>query len=245
MNKFTIIGAGFLGKYLNTQLLDSNLVSRSTTQEFVSSEHDVVVVAAPTGNRIQVNRNHLDDLADCDKILELLSSCRYNRILHISTVDTYSTLTSDSDLPGSIMPIAKYGANRWYFENSISKFPSSQILRLSSLVDKSIQKNILFDLKHNQWLTSINLNSKIQWYPLKRITDDINYMLNNPDIKYLNLVSPPISNRSIIQKFYPNLEQQLELNICPTVEYNVHTNQNCYTVDLDSVWQEFENFFID
>jgi hypothetical protein len=221
--KYTIIGAGIVGQALHKQAPDSVLYTRSST---VPIEHNVLVVAAPTGNRLVVNDNPEKDLVDCDCLIELVGQCQYNQLVYISTVDVYRT--------------HRYGTNRQYLENALSKFPNSHVVRLPSLIGQSVNKNILHDLKTMSWLDKICLDSTIQWYPLNRLKSDIEDTINNR-VKYQNLCSKPIGNREIVQKFFPELVEQLAANRSAPANYDVKP----YTIPSEEIWQSFDEFFID
>ena len=221
--KYSIIGAGIVGCVLHNQSNDSTLFTRN---DIIPTEHNVLVIAAPTGNRLAVNDNPEKDLEDCNCIIELVSRCQYTQLVYISTVDVYRTHS--------------YGTNRQYLENALAELPNSYIVRLPSLIGPSVNKNILYDLKTKSWLNKICLDSNIQWYPLKRLESDIKNSINN-NIKYQNLCSEPISNRDIVQKFFPELIEQLDSNQLTPVDYNLSP----YTIPLEEIWQSFEEFFID
>ena len=223
--KYSIIGAGIVGQALHKQAPNSSLFARN---DIISKENDVLVVAAPTGNRIVVNNDPKKDLEDCNRIIELINQCQYNQLVYISTVDVYKTHNSS------------YGNNRQYLENTLAKLPNSYIVRLPSLIDQSVNKNILHDLKTKLWLDKICLDSTIQWYPLKRLNRDIEHLINN-NIKYQNLCSKPICNREIVQKFFPELIEQLDNNQLIPAHYNIEP----HTIPSKEIWQSFEEFFID
>jgi hypothetical protein len=184
----------------------------------------VLVVAAPTGNRLVVNADPGKDLEDCNCILELVGQCQYNQLVHISTVDVYRTHS--------------YGTNRQYLENALSTLSNSHIVRLPSLIGPSVNKNILYDLKTKSWLDKICLESNIQWYPLQRLKSDIENSINNT-IKYQNLCSEPIGNHEIVQRFFPELVEQLSANQLTSTSYNIKP----YTIPLEEIWQSFEEYF--
>lgn len=221
--KYTIVGAGVIGQELHKQTPDSVLYARGN---IIPTDHDVLVIAAPTGNRLVVNDNPEKDLEDCNCIIELVNQCQYNQLVHISTVDVYRTHS--------------YGTNRQYLENALAKLPNSYTVRLPSLIGQYVNKNILYDLKTNSWLDKICLDSKIQWYPLTRLKNDIENTINN-QIKYQNLCSEPISNREIVQKFFPELVEKLGSNQLTPVNYNI---KPCI-IPLEEIWQSFDRIFID
>ena len=83
----------------------------------------------------------------------------------------------------------------------MSTRPGSKIIRLCSLIGDNIKKNVLYDLKHNQYISQINFNDVCQWYPLNNLVDDISKTTQ----KETNFVSEPIPNSIIIENFCPEM----------------------------------------
>lgn len=240
--RYSIIGNGLIGHALHNQALDSVLFTRENSFKATQDDHDVLVIVAPTGNRLVVNNNTEKDLADCDRIIELVSQCNYNHLVYISTVDVYPTHTSNNADPSSEQPSTAYGSNRWYLEHVLSTMSDSHIIRLPTLSDLSLNKNILYDLKTKSWLDKICLESYIQWYPLKRLNNDIEFTINNT-LKYQNLCSSPVCNRTVVQQFFPELIEQLNANQLTPVKYDIKNNDQSYPIPLEEIWQSFEEFF--
>lgn len=152
-------------------------------------DFDTIYVAAPTGNRILVNQNPLVDQNNMQIIMHGLKATTFKRIVLMGTVDSVLR----NNLP--------YGRNRlWLEEQILNHFKNVHILRLSSLIHQSIKKNILYDLKHKVYLDQINLNVRLQWYDLNNLFQDINMVIEQ-DLQVYNLVSEPIVNREIVDKF--------------------------------------------
>jgi hypothetical protein len=221
--KYSIIGSGIVGQAINRQESNSQIFTRTS---LVPADHDILVIAAPTGNRLVVNHNPTKDIEDCNQIINFVQQSKYNQLVYISTIDVYR------DHP--------YGNNRRYLEHALDKLPNSHIVRLPSLIDNSVNKNILYDLKNQIWLDKICLDSEIQWYPLKRLGADIKQVIDQ-DIKYQNLFSAPISNQNIVARFFPNLIKQLTSNQLVSVKYDFYP----YAIPVEEIWQSFEEFFID
>jgi hypothetical protein len=240
--KYSIIGAGLVGNALHKQLPDSIIYDRTTSSNLPQQELDVLIVAAPTGSRISVNKDPIKDLEDCQQIINLLQQCRYNKLIYISTVDVYANKTSANADPELQQPSVSYGSNRWYLEQAMNRMPNIHITRIASLIDLSIDKNILYDLKDQVWLDKICLDSCIQWYPLKQLGIDVVRSITQK-IRYQNLCSAPICNREIVQKFFPKLISQLDQNVVTPITYNVTNYDQNYSVPLDQIWKSFEEYF--
>jgi len=191
--------------------------------------HDTIILAAPTGNRIVVNQDTIRDLDDCTSIVDALKRTQFNRIVYISTVDVFVE--------------SNYGQNRLWLEQQIQQFPNHIILRLPSLCDPSIKKNVLFDLANRQWLEKVSLESDIQWYPTNRLAQDITYAIEH-NISELNLVSAPVCNRDIVSKFAPDLLKRLGCNTATPVYYDIKSLNGQYWIDNECMWSELEKSFI-
>jgi hypothetical protein len=187
-----IIGyTGFIGKYLCRNTKFDYFFNSENIDEITKNSYDVVYCAAPHGNRILSSADPAADCANVEKLISSLTKLDTNRFILIGTVDA---LVSNRD----------YGKNRKLLEDFVKQnFHSYNIVRLSSLIFDTIQKNLLYDLKHQQWLESINPESTLQWYPLEKIIDDIAWAVDNR-VNELNLVSEPVNNLEIIQQFAPN-----------------------------------------
>lgn len=241
--KVTIIGNGFVGSKLHSQIPSASLIGRDKFDNLLDSVHDTIILAAPTGRRLIVNDDPEKDLSDCANLVIGLQKCSYRRLVHISTVDTYATRSSLDSKPGSIPPLAHYGKNRWYLERAIQALPNTITIRLPSIVDPDIQKNILYDLAYSTWLTKINLESFIQWYPIKNLWKDIVYAIDQNHAN-LNLISAPIENKEIVMRFRPELLPMLSKNDSTKSVYDIHTSLDKYYVELEEIWQNFEDFFL-
>jgi dTDP-4-dehydrorhamnose reductase len=240
--KYSIIGNGLVGQTLKQQAGYATIYNRYQHNELLEKKHDIIVVAAPSSNRLTVNQYALIDKINCRSIVQTLQEADYNHVVYISTVDVYASRQSKNANPSEAVPTALYGQNRQWLENNISKLENSHIIRLPSLISPNLTKNILYDLKHQQWLSSVNLNSKLQWYSLIDIKKDIKQVVINQE-QYTNLVSKPIYNRDIVSRYYPELVATLELNTIPEVQYDVRNRNGDYSVDTDIIWQGFTELF--
>jgi hypothetical protein len=226
---YSILGAtGFIGNALLNQTDHGYGYNRVNVNELSSVDHDILVIAAPSGNRIQVNQNHLADYQDCESIIEIVKQCRYNKVVHLSTVDVFKE--------------SLYGSNRKFLENELSKLHDSITIRLPSIIASNIKKNIIHDLKHNIWLDKISLDSRIQWYPLKRLRTDIETIISN-QIKTANFVSQPIDNREIVGRYFNQLLPDLDRNQAVATYYDLKFNET-YWVPTQEVWNNFDEYFL-
>jgi hypothetical protein len=81
--KYTIIGPGFLGKFLHSKIPDSRLVGKSDLDSIKNYVHDIIIVVAPTGNRLWVARDPNLDWNNCQTIIDTLTKCQYKKLIHV------------------------------------------------------------------------------------------------------------------------------------------------------------------
>lgn len=218
MHDLGLIGSrGLFGKeilkfYNPTHVYNSDNIDQLAQQKF-----ETVICAAPSANRRDAEANPVQDSASVDSIISVLSSQRIQRLVLIGTIDTI------------VHPDTAYGQNRLRLENFVKQeFKHHYVLRFGNIVGAGIKKNVLFDLKNNQFLDSINLDSITQWYPLNRLQADIELSLLHPNCEY-NLISEPIQVREIVEKFFSNkLKQVGAIPGCPA-KYNL---TSCFSKEL-------------
>jgi hypothetical protein len=98
-----------------------------------------------------------------------------------------------------------YGKNRGQLEQFVKNyFINHHIIRLCTLIHTDIKKNVLYDLKHSLYLDKINGQAVRQYYPLEKLADDINIIVDH-DIQDINLVSEPIEDQLIVDHFFPHV----------------------------------------
>lgn len=211
-----IVGSnGLIGSYLKDTVDFTHEFNSQNITDIKNCSFDIVYVAAPTGNRLLANADERKDYQNISWLYTNLSSAKINRLVIIGTVDSI------------LRPHLPYGSNRLWLEENLSKLFHTNILRLSSLIHPRITKNILYDLKHQQYLDSINLNSCVQWYDLKNLAQDINRSIVSEQ-RVRNLVSAPIYNYEIVEQFFPKLKLSAYETINSTIEPWCYTKHEIF-----------------
>lgn len=194
MVKSALIGhTGLIGDSLLGKQEFDLLYNSSNIQDIRNLEIDTVYCCAPSGNRLHVNQHPLQDLDNINAMISELSCTKIKKMILVSTVDTQHC------------PDTPYGKNRLKLENFVKTFTDHHIIRLSTLIDHKIKKNVLYDLKHRQFLDFINLDQCMHWYLLSDLSSHIDIVVKN-QIKEINLVSEPIYVSEIIDTFYKGFE---------------------------------------
>jgi hypothetical protein len=191
-------------------------------QKITETNWDLVVCAAPSGNRLAINRGQTHDIKDCKAIVDTLSQCQTKKLLLIGSVDAETA------------PDSTYGRNRAWLEKELLKIHATYILRLSTLIGKRIKKNMLFDLKHRLFLDSLDRDAELQWCILDDLPQQINDCLaGDPGIT--SIVSKPINNIQIINRFFPDITSGYSNS---TVRYD----QRPYVYTQEQILQAIERY---
>lgn len=188
-----VVGKGLVGKYIADTLEVDGVFDSANIKQLQEHSWNTVYCAAPSGNRLWVEQNYNLDLQNIQIIVDACKQTVIKKFVLISTGDAI------------VKPYTNYGANRLHFEKQALAFFNSTILRLPSIIHHSITKNMLWDIKHNQWLDKINPNNLLQWYVL----ENLKYDLKLPPGEY-NLCSEPIPAIDIVNAFAPNVASQLD-----------------------------------
>lgn len=210
MHKLGLIGSrGLFGSEICKFYTPALVYNSHNIDDLAQEQFDLVICAAPSANRRTAQADPGADAASVDKIIAVLSSQHIQRLVLIGTIDTV------------VNPETPYGQNRLRLENFVKQeFKHHYVLRFGNIVGAGIKKNVLFDLKHDQFLDSINLDSVTQWYPLNQLQADIEHALSHHSYEH-TLISEPIQIREIVQRFFPDKLDQVGTAPGPRVNYNL------------------------
>jgi hypothetical protein len=212
-----IIGSnGLVGSYLKEVVNYTHEFNSDNINDIGNYAFNTMYIAAPSGNRITANTDPEKDLASTQLLIENLRRTSIDTVILIGTVDSVLR----NHLP--------YGRHRlWLEEQIMYYFENSYVLRLGALIHKNIKKNVLYDLKHNMYLDKINLNISMQWYDLTNLKNDIDYSIKH-NIQTRNLISENISNREIVEKFFPLLSLNSAHNARISLAPCAYTKQDIF-----------------
>lgn len=180
-----LIGKGTVGQALLAQR-DFDCVFDSSNIDTMSANHfECVVIAAPSGNRRAVNQDSTQDDHDVLQIIEAIRKGRPQRTILFSSVDAV------------VAPHTAYGRNRKFLEEALTAHTQLTVFRLSTLVGPTIKKNILYDIKHQQYWDKIDTGAWLQWCLLDDISRFIDWAQSG---QVVNVVSEPIQNLELIKR---------------------------------------------
>ena len=241
----------------HTGFVGSNLVSQQRFDAFYNSSSigDIdglrfadVVCAGVSAVKWWANQNPAEDLSRIEGLIAHLDTIAADNFTLISTVDVYGTPidVSEADQP-ALDGLHPYGANRLMLERWVSqRFPSSQIVRLPALFGSGLKKNAIFDLMHDNRLHVINGASAFQWYPLQRLSADLD-IARTRHLGLVNLATEPVSMEQIRARFFP--ERRIGAEAAPQARYDMHTIHEAefggadgYILDRDGVLDALGRF---
>lgn len=198
---------GLIGTVLSENIEFDQTYNSANINQIQHSEFDTIYCAAPSGNRLQAKHKPEWDTNSIRHLADNLRTVTANRFVLIGSVDAVYA------------PDSVYGSNRLALEHfAQTQFECCHVIRLCTLIHSRISKNLLFDIRHRQYLDCINSAMIRQYYPLSRLCRDINTVIQH-DIKEINLVSEPVSDQEIMQRFCPNAV----LTSTPVPPYNLHS----------------------
>jgi len=205
-----LIGShGVVGQSLLPRIDFESVFNRDNLDLLLPNHFESIVIAAPSGNRLAINNNSAQDDQDVTQIVTAVQRSKCARVILFSSVDAV------------VMSNTPYGRNRLRLEHELREICDITVFRLSSLVGAAIKKNLLFDIKHQQFLNFVNAGAWQQWCLL----DDLSRLIDwaQPG-QIANIVSEPIQNQELLQRFCPS----------PIINFAQHSlNYNlepwCYT----------------
>jgi hypothetical protein len=190
----TLKGAGWFGAFANSK----------TIQQLAGQSFNLVVCAGVSALKWQANKDPEADRAGIARLTSVLETAAAREFVLISTIDIYPSPGEAANEDTEIDPAANhaYGRHRLELEQWIQgRFDIARIVRLPALFGAGLKKNVIFDLLHNNQTEAINPASVFQWYPLRRLADDIN-RVRAEDIRLINLFPEPLCTADILTAFF-------------------------------------------
>jgi len=201
--KIAIAGySGLVGSYLHRMYPDAEIYNSKNLASIVHNSYDLLLVSTLPAEKWKANKFPEEDNKIVDRVCSLLTTVKSHRTVVISTVDVYPhpDIVYEDDLPEENQPAA-YGRNRLRLERVLTDaMRDVAVIRLPGLVGKGLKKNVLFDLKNGKPTSEIPINAQFQFYPLSRISKDVDVVLGS-DSGIYNFATAPITVSEIANKF--------------------------------------------
>lgn len=206
----------------------------------VPGQVDELYLACLPATKWLVNQDPAKDFNNILSIVDTLAKVWASKVILISTIDVYGhiDLGASENFEAHFGPLS-YGTNRLLFETLVQDTLAFDtcIVRLPAVFHPLIKKNILFDLLNDNNVEKINGNSAYQWYPLRRLWQDIQAV---KDSDAINLFPPPIETLDIIDKFFPSVQAASGGRVL--YDYCTDATESGYWLSKDEIIQEMEAF---
>lgn len=195
--------SGLIGQTLQRFLDFDHIYNSKNINEFdeVPNGCDLYLSCLPATKWL-VNKNPVDDLKNAIDIFYKIKNKTYNNVYLFSTIDVYNNaplLVNEEFIP--TFSSLNYGSNRYLFETMVRDgldYQKVRIVRLPGLFGEGLKKNILFDIKHNNNIDQINMNSAYQWYDLSRLENDLGIIDRNTR-EVVNVFPEPVHTIDIME----------------------------------------------
>ena len=239
---------GFVGSNLLAQQEFEALYNSSSIGGIDGRHFADVVCAGVSAVKWWANQNPREDLERIEALIARLDTIRADNFTLISTIDVYADPIGVSEADQPILDgLHAYGANRAMLERWVSeRFPCHQIVRLPALFGAGLKKNAIYDLMHDNRLHVINGASVFQWYPLERLSADLE-LARTRTLGVVNLATEPLSMEEIRARYFPHLE--IGADAAPQARYDMRTIHDAefggadgYILDRAGVLAALERF---
>ena len=206
-NNALIGDTGFVGGTLLRQRnFDATYNSRNI-ETLQGRQFDCLVCAGVPAAKWIANRNPEQDWQNISRLLDSLKAATVRHFVLISTIDVYrepNGLTEND--PPSIEHLQPYGLHRLKIEQFVTEnFVLHTIIRLPALFGIGLRKNALYDLINLNQVEKIVPNAEFQWYPTRRLADDID-RIRAAEIALINITAEPITMETIRTHFFPKVQ---------------------------------------
>ena len=198
---------GFVGgTLLRHGNFDATYNSRNI-QTIQGRKFDCLVCAGVPAAKWIANREPEQDWQNISRLLDCLKAATVRHFVLISTIDVYREPKglTENDAP-PIEQLQPYGLHRLKIEQFVAEtFVSHTIIRLPALFGIGLRKNALYDLINGNQVKKIVPNAEFQWYPTRRLADDID-RIRAAKIALINITAAPIAMEDVRARFFPTVQ---------------------------------------
>jgi dTDP-4-dehydrorhamnose reductase len=194
---------GFVGGTLaRDRRFDATFHSR-TIETIRGQTFSCVVCAGVSAVKWLANKDPAKDWEGISRLIDCLADVKADRFVLISTIDVYQATAgkTERDEPPT-SGLHPYGLHRLKLEAFVrQQFPRCTIVRLPALFGTGLRKNAVYDLIHLNAPEKVIANGSFQWYPTRRLADDIDKVLA-ADIDLINITAEPVEMAAIHDRFF-------------------------------------------
>lgn len=196
---------GFVGGTLARQHAFDACYNSRTVDTLRGQSFDLLVCAGVSAVKWLANKEPEADRAAIRTLTDALAEVRAREFVLISTIDVYPDPGSGADEGAEIDAAGNhaYGRHRYELERwAADRFETTRVVRLPALFGEGLKKNALYDLMRGNAVGSINPAAVFQWYPTRRLWNDID-TARHEDLPVVNLFGAPVAMADVIDAFFP------------------------------------------
>ncbi|MAG54967.1 MAG: pyridine nucleotide transhydrogenase [Planctomycetes bacterium] len=201
--KRALIGhTGFVGSNLLRAESFHATFNSQNVEELVGQTFDLVVCAGAPGVKWKANQDPDRDSDIIQRLQRCLAGCKARQVVLISTVDVYPRpLGVDESSHIDPQECHPYGRHRFMLEGFVAgRFPTTTV-RLPGLFGRGLQKNVIYDLMHDNQVDRIHPESTFQYYDLEWLWGDV-CRAKDGNLKTLNLSTEPIRTADLARQVF-------------------------------------------
>ena len=195
---------GFVGGNLLLQHGFGACYNSKNIASIAGREFDTLVFSGAQAKKWWANQNPEADKAGIQRALDAMKDVRANSAVLISTVDVVPRISgADEDFDCAGMPNHAYGTHRLWLENELrGRFPALLVVRLPGLFGPGLQKNIIYDLLHDNMVDKIDPAARFQFYDLLGLWNDI-LKAQGAGLALVHFATEPVPAADIAGRFFP------------------------------------------
>jgi dTDP-4-dehydrorhamnose reductase len=249
MARDALIGhTGFVGGTLCGQRPFAATFNSRNIEDISGQQFDTVVCAGVSAVKWLANKEPEQDWQGISRLIDCLRQVEARHFVLISTVDVYSRPVglTEEDRPETA-GLHPYGLHRLQFEDFIAdRYPSHAIVRLPALFGARLKKNAIYDLIFLNQTDKIPANGRFQWYPTRRLADDLD-RITAAGVTLINVTAEPVEMETIRARFFPGVAIGQPLDTPPLYDLrSIHDEllggHGGYHLSADAVLDELASY---
>lgn len=197
---------GFIGGHLARQRAWDACFNRDNLDAIRGRRFELLVCAGLPSDVWRANANPAGDRSNMLGLATALADVRADRFVLVSTTKVYpDPVGVDEDTRFEAGRGRAYAEHRLEFERIVARlFARCHVARLPTVFGEGMRANVLRDLVRRQGLDAIEPRSTHQWYPIGRLADDLDRVVER-GLACANLCAEPVSNAAIHRAFFDDL----------------------------------------
>lgn len=242
---FVVGGKGLTGsaivRYLKKNNYEFEIITRENKESYINKQCETLIYANGNAKKYLANEDpYFDFNASVNSVSFYLHNIKFQRFVHISTIDVYPDCSTkeltNENISIDISKQSIYGFHKYLAEQNVMKFAEKfLIFRLPALVGIGLTKNPIFDFINPEKKVFINENSALNVIDTDFIASSIFNLINqNISNEIFNLVSKNSIKISQIEELI-NLKTQYHDDAHKYIQnYQINSDKISSYIDLST-----------